>query len=197
MGPGDAAAILRTGSGAGALEQITNDKRLLHAAIERVRWSGLSRAGIDTIAPFNEDENRQDSGTDDKSKRIRAQTIRDFERARAASYTLGTLGALAYLIEKLRDMPGRKSVLLFSDGIALYNATEDNKLGNPIASRLRNLTDLASRAGVAFYTIDARPTAPRPARQRQRARPTRAGTAAETWNSATPISTSSRMAWPS
>jgi VWFA-related protein len=156
MGPGDAAAILRTGSSAGVLGRITNDKRLLHAAIERVRWSALSRGGIDTIASFNEDENRQDPGNDDKQKRIRVQTTRDFERARAASYTLGTLGSLAYLIEKLGDMPGRKSVVLFSDGITLFNAPEDDKLGNPIASRLRNLTDLASRAGVVFYTIDTR-----------------------------------------
>jgi VWFA-related protein len=156
MGPGDAAAILRTGSSAGVLGRITNDKRLLHAAIERVRWSALSRAGMDTIAPFNEDENTQDSGNDDKSKRVKVQTTRDFERARAASYTLGTLGALAYLIEEMRDMPGRKSVVLFSDGITLFNAPTDDKLGNPIASRLRNLTDLASRAGVVFYTIDTR-----------------------------------------
>jgi VWFA-related protein len=153
MGPTDAAAILRTGSSGGVLGRITNDKRLLHAAIERVRWSGLSRAGIDSVAPFNEGEN---SGTDDKAKRTRPQAIRDFERARAASYTLGTLGALSYLIEELRDMPGRKSVVLFSDGIALYNAPGDDKLGNPIASRLRNVTDLASRAGVVFYTIDTR-----------------------------------------
>jgi VWFA-related protein len=153
MGPSDAAAILRTGSSAGVLQQFTNDKRLLHASIERVRWNGLGRGGMDSITPFNEDEN---SGTDDKSKRTRPLSIRDFERSRAVSYTLGTLGALAYVIEQLRDMPGRKSVVLFSDGIALFNAPEDDKLGNPIASRLRNLTDLASRAGVVFYTIDAR-----------------------------------------
>jgi VWFA-related protein len=156
MGPGDAAAILRTGSGNGVLQQFTNDKRLLHAAIDRVRWNGLGRGGIDAIAPFNEDDNRQDAGNDDKQKRIRVQNMRDFERARAQSYTLGTLGAIGYVIEKLRDMPGRKSVILFSDGIALFNSPADDKLGNPIPSRLRNLTDLASRAGVVFYTIDAR-----------------------------------------
>lgn len=155
MGPGDAAAILRTGSSGGVLEQFTNDKRLLHASIERVRWSGLGRGAISAIAPFDESANKE-GANDDQQKRVRVRTTRDFERARALSYTLGTLGALAHVIEQLRDMPGRKSVILFSDGIALFNSPQDDKLGNPIPNRLRNLTDLASRAGVVFYAIDAR-----------------------------------------
>ena len=38
MQPGDLAAIIRTGAGMGALQQFTNDKRQLYAAIERVTW---------------------------------------------------------------------------------------------------------------------------------------------------------------
>src|SRR5581483_5092773 len=39
MQPGDLVAIVRTAAGMGALQQFTNDKRQLYAAIERVRWS--------------------------------------------------------------------------------------------------------------------------------------------------------------
>ena len=49
MGAADAAAILRTASSSGVLQQFTNDKRLLHTAIDQVRWSGLGRGGIDAI----------------------------------------------------------------------------------------------------------------------------------------------------
>ncbi len=44
--PGDLVAIIRTAGGAGALQQFTTDRRLLKAAIERVRWSAR-------VWPFN------------------------------------------------------------------------------------------------------------------------------------------------
>lgn len=50
MRPGDLVAILRTAAGMGALQQFTNDKRLLYAAIERVRWSP-SYGAFNTFAP--------------------------------------------------------------------------------------------------------------------------------------------------
>src|SRR5262249_34216495 len=39
MEPGDLVAIIRTGSGMGALQQFTSDKRLLYAAIDRVKYN--------------------------------------------------------------------------------------------------------------------------------------------------------------
>ena len=37
--PGDLVAIIRTAGGAGVMQQFTSDKRLLHAAIERVKYN--------------------------------------------------------------------------------------------------------------------------------------------------------------
>ena len=47
MQPGDLVAIVRTGAGMGALQQFTADKRILYAAIEKVKWnpSGMGGAG--------------------------------------------------------------------------------------------------------------------------------------------------------
>ena len=45
--PGDLVSIVRTGASVGALQQFTTDKQLLHAAIDRVQWNGLGRAGPD------------------------------------------------------------------------------------------------------------------------------------------------------
>src|SRR4030095_5255596 len=46
MQPGDVVAIIRTGSGAGALQQFTTDKRILYAAIGRIRWHPHGRGGV-------------------------------------------------------------------------------------------------------------------------------------------------------
>ena len=43
MQPGDLVAIVRTGAGIGALQQFTTDKRLLHAAADRVRFNPFGR----------------------------------------------------------------------------------------------------------------------------------------------------------
>ena len=51
MRPGDLVAIVRTGAGMGALQQFTTDKRLLYAALDRVKY-GESRVGVSSFAPL-------------------------------------------------------------------------------------------------------------------------------------------------
>jgi len=50
MQPNDLVAVIRTGSGMGALQQFTSDKRQLYAAIESVKWNAQGRAGISAFA---------------------------------------------------------------------------------------------------------------------------------------------------
>src|SRR6478672_1617416 len=52
MEDGDLVAIIRTGAGIGALQQFTSDKRLLLAAIEKVRWNPNGTQGIGAFAPL-------------------------------------------------------------------------------------------------------------------------------------------------
>src|SRR5438270_87781 len=52
MQPGDLVAIMRTSAGMGALQQFTNDKRLLYRAIEHVRWYPQGRSGTSAFAPM-------------------------------------------------------------------------------------------------------------------------------------------------
>ena len=49
MLPGDLVAILRTGGGIGTLQQFTSDKRLLYAAIDRVKFNAQGRVGISSF----------------------------------------------------------------------------------------------------------------------------------------------------
>jgi len=49
--PGDLVAVLRTGAGVGALQQFTTDRRMLDAAIDRVRFNFLGGGPLGAFAP--------------------------------------------------------------------------------------------------------------------------------------------------
>jgi len=59
-----------------------------------------------------------------------------------------TLSGLRTLIEALQLVPGRKSVLLFSEGFSL-------ELTSDVMERFNAVVGLANRSGVSFYTVDA------------------------------------------
>jgi VWFA-related protein len=147
MEPGDLVAILRTGAGMGALQQFTADKRQLYAAIERVRWNMIGRGAIGAFAPI--DTHPSGGVVGEKVDELRTEI-----------YSVGTLGALNFVIRGLRALPGRKSVILFSDGFKLFSGDlsgQGRYQGSQrVLDALRKLTDLANRASVVVYTIDAR-----------------------------------------
>jgi len=138
MQPGDLVAIVRTGAGMGALQQFTSDKRQLYAAIDRVKFNMMGRSGVSAFAPINDSDDGSSAGLDD---------FRDEYFAR------GSLGAINYVVGGLKEMPGRKAVILLSDSIRLFN---QEGLNDRILESVRQLTDLANRASVVIYSIDPR-----------------------------------------
>ena len=152
MQPNDLVAIIRTSGGIGALQQFTSDKRQLYAAVEKVKWTPHGRGGISAFAPVVADP-LADRRTDElTAERTRGE---DADQFREDLFAVGTLGALNYVVRGLRDLPGRKAVLLISDGLRIFNSSDPSR-SSRILSRLRSLTDLANRASVVIYTIDAR-----------------------------------------
>ena len=101
MGPSDLVAIIRSGSGIGALQQFTNDKRQLYAAIERVKWNPNSRATTASFSPFGNGD--RIPGPD---ARMKDSALVNLDQFREDIYTVGTLGALSYVIRGLRQLPG-------------------------------------------------------------------------------------------
>ncbi len=163
MQPGDLVAIIRTGAGVGALQQFTSDKRMLRAAIERIRWNPSGRGGISAFAPITRDamsEMRDSAGRGrqgggqlgDRNQESAGETL---DRFREDLFAVGTLGALNYVVRGLRDLPGRKSVILFSDGFNIFLRAR-NEMNTRVFDAVRRLTDLANRASVVLYTLDAR-----------------------------------------
>lgn len=154
MQPGDLVAIMRTSAGMGALQQFTSDKNLLYRAIDHVRWYPQGRSGVSAFAPMEAQMPNAPnaSGGDDNGTTDAAADLEDF---RDQIFSVGTLGALNFIVRGMEELPGRKSVIMFSDGFALYDQQDPTKRQRVI-DNLRRLVDLANRASVVVYTVDAR-----------------------------------------
>lgn len=160
---GDLVAIIRTGSGIGALQSFTNDKRQMLAAVEKIRWNPQGRGGISSFAAIAPTSKEQLSGetADGGTKSIAgAQEDAEFQRQvdqfRSENFSAGTIGALSYVIRGMRELPGRKSVVLFSEGFQLLKADNNSLTVSRTLQDLRILADIANRSSVIFYTIDPR-----------------------------------------
>jgi len=134
MQPGDLVAIIRTGAGIGALQQFTSDKRMLYAAIDHIKYNALGRVGISSFAPLGSGGNT------------------DVDNERAQIFSVGTLGAIRYVVDGLREVPGRKAVVLFSENLKLFRDEGSNR----VQDEVRRLTDAANRSSVVIYSIDPR-----------------------------------------
>lgn len=156
MQPGDLVAIIRTAGGIGALQQFTSDKRQLYSAIDRVRFSFQGKGSVAAFAPL---QGRAPSATDGTAfggpggTGIVSGTEAD--DLREEIYAIGTLGAVNYIVRGMGELPGRKSILLISDGFPTYSTINESR-SSRIVDRLRRLIDLANRSSVVIYTMDAR-----------------------------------------
>jgi len=152
MQPNDLVAIIRTSGGIGALQQFTSDKRLLYAAADKVKWNPRGRGNVYAFAPAAGDPlavRAKDDAT------IARNVDQDLEQFREDVFSVGTLGALNHVVRGLNHLPGRKSILLISDGLPITNRSDPAR-NIRVISRLRSLIDLANRSAVVIYTLDAR-----------------------------------------
>src|SRR5437588_8699674 len=167
MQPGDLVAIMRTSGGMGVLQQFTSDKNVLYRAIERVRWNPMSRSGVSAFAPMEalppgQDNTGGDSSNNgsvnnngNRSSGTDSGAGTDADEFRDEIFSVGTLGALNFVVRGMGELPGRKSVIMFSDGFTILDR-EDPAKRQRVLENLRRLVDLANRASVVVYTVDAR-----------------------------------------
>jgi len=138
MQPGDLVAVIGTSAGMGALQQFTGDKRLLRSAIER---GTTGRVGISSFAAL---EDAGAAGSIDTTA---------FNQELEQTYSVGSMGAIQYVVQGLRDLPGRKRLILFSESMRLTFPDVRSQL---VEERLRRLSDAANRSSVVIYAIDPR-----------------------------------------
>jgi VWFA-related protein len=150
MQTGDLVAIIRTSGGMGALQQFTSDKRRLYAAIDNIKWYPGGRTEVGAFAPIGPPTAGKFGAEFDAHNK-------DLEEFRSDLFAVGTLGAISYVVRGLSDLPGRKSVLLISDGFRLMDREPLSRTSrnDRTLQRLQQLIDETSRASVVIHTINA------------------------------------------
>lgn len=164
MGAGDLVAIVRTVGGKGLLEQFTADKQILRRAI--------SQLGVRTIPPYlafgGPDPGRlsgipqaaADTGIGDTTAAQTVESSMDFEGPSEGTNQVPR-GVLALsvaneVVNSLREIPGRKSLVLLSGGLPLFDLTRSGAIITDLTYTFRLLTDNAIRSGVVINTMDVR-----------------------------------------
>ncbi|MBK5299406.1 MAG: VWA domain-containing protein [Vicinamibacteria bacterium] len=132
--PGDLGMLVTT-SGTG-VSQLTYSPKVLKAASSRLRYSlwnvqaASALAPVDGVSFFGVEGNF-------------------LERTFAESAIL----RIADAISAVKKLPGRKSVVLVSEGFSVYGFGWDNSY---IREMLQRLVDRSNRAGVVIYAVDPR-----------------------------------------
>ena len=123
----DLVAIVPTGGGMGVSQQFTSDPKRLIAAIDQLKHNlRYSRIGIESFASIS------------PTTPVGNPLLQGASR-------VGTMRGLESVLRGLRDLPGRKVLVLFSEDMAF----RDDRF-------VQTLGDLANRASVVIYGIDPR-----------------------------------------
>jgi len=105
--PNDLVAIIRTGGEMGALQQFTNDKRLLSRAADQLRWNMCNRVGITAMPVLGSGGSQSLCGR----------------------YSmLATINALRFIVDSMAYLPGRKSMVFMSDSLPVEDQDDLNFL---------------------------------------------------------------------
>jgi VWFA-related protein len=164
MQPNDLVAIVRTVGGKGLLQQFTSDKQLLHRAIDALTpsphpFSAFNNPTAEKL-PANINSfliggsaGGATSGADVLGESADISSAVDETNKLLRSYM--SLGTASFVVDSLRQLPGRKSLILISGGLPLLSGRQGSVAGN-VSYFLNLLTDKATRAGVAIHTMDIR-----------------------------------------
>ena len=176
--PQDLVAIIRTGGEVGALQQFTTDRRVLHRAIESLRWNLCSRVGYSAMPTS-------------PTLTVSNDTLGSGQNAVGLCADLqggpikGTVRALRFILAGMRTLPGRKAMVLLSDSLPLDLPNVESLERGPIKPQrpmddapdadsvrnegetqfgnehvLRKVVELANRSSVVIYAVDTRGTKP-------------------------------------
>ena len=167
MGQNDQLAIASVSGQIGFLQQLTNNKAVLRAAVARLNlpsqtfrdnqrppMSETMAVAIDSesdpalltyfMEPLMRDgtpENAAESIVKSRAKHILGQS---------GNITRNVLATLESLARRMAGLPGRKLLFFISDGFIL------NTNDNDMVERLRNITNAAARNNLVIYSLDAR-----------------------------------------
>jgi len=167
MKQNDQVAVASSSEQIGFLQQLTDNKTVLRAAVERLKPLPLPPGDMqeppmseylalaiqekqdrEVLALFMEPLLREfvPATTAETIVRGRADQI----LKQSFAYTRNTLAALGGFVRNVAPLSGRKVVFFLSDGFLLRSTD------STITDQMRRLTDAAARNGVVIYTADPR-----------------------------------------
>jgi VWFA-related protein len=165
MRDGDLVAIVRVVGGKGLLQQFTTDRQLLRRAIAsinvvlhpygdsqtpdapKVDVRALQAQGLNSEAGSPSVDSPLSSTDSPEIFSPHDDTIRYFRG-------LSALSTASYVMQSLKEIPGRKNLVLITNGLSLFQS--DNSGNVNFSSLLDQLSDNAFRAGVVLNTLDPR-----------------------------------------
>jgi VWFA-related protein len=168
MREGDLVAIVRVVGGKGLLQQFTSDKALLRRAIASLNittnpfaaFNNPTQEGLESIAPATDFEaeliDRIATASNPDTGNPAAKNPTTASETRTLFRGLFALSTANFVIESLKQLPGRKSLVLFSGGLPVFGTQGVRTVGTDITDLLNRLVDNAARAGVVINTMDPR-----------------------------------------
>ncbi len=177
MTPSDQVAFVSAAGQIGFLQQLTDNKSVLRAALERLKHVPMNTRDSDqppmteftAVRIMNGDRDAADFYIDKiiegfitkkmTSRAMNRNAVHEMVKTRANNIVFGveavteaTLASLDGWVQNISQVPGRKLVFFISEGFYLDSR---NAIGSANA-QLQRVTDTATRTGSVIYTIDAR-----------------------------------------
>ncbi len=138
------------------LQYFTGDRQLLEQAVDRVGTLVTSRLTPDpTLDSALQDQASQvtggglpaaEAGPDAASRQAQEIMNNSFSLLQRKYAGYATTSALLAMIHSMQILPGRKSIVFFSEGLSLPPA---------VVARFWSVVNAANRANIGVYTIDA------------------------------------------
>jgi VWFA-related protein len=134
--PDDLVTVVTTSGTRGTSWPFTFSRPELRATVNRLRFSLWNASAAGALEPL--ENTFQLLPTPD-------------ERFREEQFAVNALDRIADVIAAVRELPGRKTVLLVSEGFSLSGLTDWR-----VREAMNTLVDHANRAGVVIYAVDPR-----------------------------------------
>lgn len=168
MGQNDEAVIASASGQIGFLQQLTDNKAVLRAALTKLVFRNYAVSDSERPAMTEYQALRVDNFDRDVTDYFVDETMRAYPGitretatsmvqsrahallAQAGRITSDTLAGLESLVKSAKSIPGRKLVFFISDGFFLDRRNSDADF------KLQRITSAAAKSGVVIYSIDAR-----------------------------------------
>ncbi|MFL6337339.1 MAG: VWA domain-containing protein [Pyrinomonadaceae bacterium] len=167
LGQNDEAAVVSASGLVGFLSQLTDNKAVLRAAVERintrpyavrdgqspamneVQSAAVQHNDISVIDYYVEYLLRENPflKRDQAEQQVQSRAHNIIQQSNTIA--MNTLRTLATVVRGFGPLPGRKVLFFVSDGFLV----DDNDSG--VRDRMRTISDAAARAGVVIYSLDA------------------------------------------